>query len=870
LTEQRGVRHPIDFFFRSLAVDQGESAIGVILSGTGSEGALGLRAIKGEGGLVLAQDPKDSKYEGMPSSAIATGLVDHILPAAGMPDLLLRYTKVTADRAVRPPAVPAAKPVEALTRIFTLIRAQTGHDFSLYKQNTIIRRINKRMAIHQIETLGDYVTLLRGNPHEIDVLFTELLIRVTSFFRDSEAFESFTANALPLLFKNKSYDNAVRIWVPGCSTGEEAYSLAILCQEYAREMKGNYKIQLFATDIDTGAIDIARSGAYSDSINADMTAERLNRYFVKKSGAYRVKDEIREMVVFAVQDLIKDPPFSRLDLICCRNVLIYMGPTLQQRVLALFHYALGPEGILFLGSSETVGDASDLFAVVDKRWKIYKARRVETLPAAAVDLRYAARVAERERLPAQRAEVKAMLPNLEAFTEKFILERYTPPCAVVNEKGDILYFHGRTGSYLEPASGKASLNIFEMAREGIRLELRTGVRKVLTQKKEVSYTGLQVKTNGGYRAVNLDIKYVEKPEHLRGLVMVVFSEKAALSEEKTGKTPTRAIAKETDEKQAALEYELKSAKEHLQTTIEELETANEELKSTNEELQSSNEELQSSNEELETSREELQSTNEELLTVNTELQHKIEELSEANSDIVNLLASTQIATVFLTGEFRIRRFTPIASDVINIIQSDIGRPLSDISIRLDYPDLVGDTEEVLRTLSAKERTVRHQDGRWYLARVVPYRTVDNLIDGVVLTFVNITEQKRAQQLGDSILTCLHGIVDIVRQPLLVLDANLHVLAANDAFFETFKVNKKESEGRLLYNLGNRQWDIPALRKLLTAVIAKNESFHDYDVEHEFPDIGRKKMRLNGRRICLEGFGTETILLAIEDTTGKDL
>ncbi len=643
-TEQQGIRHPIDYFFRSLAQDQGDRSICIILSGTGTEGTVGLRAVKGEGGLVLAQDPKDAKYDGMPSSAVATGLVDHVLAATRLPEILLRYTKVTAARTVRPLVKAEDRPVEALHRIYTLIRAQTGHDFTLYKQNTVMRRIHKRMAIHQIEALDDYIVYLRSNPHEIEILFNELLIRVTGFFRDPDAFHSLAEKVLPQIFGNKHDDSGVRIWVPGCSTGEEAYSLAMLCQEYQREHKGPHrKVQVFATDIDTGAIEIARAGIYPETITVDVSPERLTRYFVKRGGAFKIKDDIREMVVFAVQDLIKDPPFSKLDIISCRNVLIYMGAALQKRVLALFHYALNPNGSMFLGSSETVGDATDMFAVLDKKRKIFRARRVETLPMAAIELRQPMVPMERGRLGAP-AVPAAQAVNVGDFTERLLLERYSPPCCVVNEKGDILYIHGKTGKYLEPASGKATLNIVEMAREGIRIEIRTGLRKASAQKKDVIYEGLQVKSNGGYKHINLEIRYITKPERLEGLMTVVFNETAAIQPEKLSREKASTREK-TTERISAMEYELKSTKEHLQTTIEELETSNEELKSTNEELQSANEELQSTNEELETSREELQSANEELLTVNSELQHKIDELSDANSDIVNLLTSTQIATL---------------------------------------------------------------------------------------------------------------------------------------------------------------------------------------------------------------------------------
>ncbi|HSB34674.1 MAG TPA: chemotaxis protein CheB [Nitrospirota bacterium] len=865
--EQRGIRHPIDYFFRSLAQDRGDQSICIVLSGTGTEGTLGLQSVKGEGGLVLAQDPNDAKYDGMPSSAIATGLVDYVLPVAKMPEVLLRYTKDAGTRAAVSLLGREDRPAaEALQKVYALIRSQRGHDFTLYKQNTVMRRIRKRMAIHEIESLDDYVAYLRNNPHEIDILFNEFLIRVTSFFRDPDAFKSLAEKALPLILGGKRDNSSVRIWVPGCSTGEEAYSLAVICHEYQQKRKGPHrKIQIFATDIDTGAIDIARAGVYPESITVDVSLGRLTRYFVKRGGAYGIKEEIRAMVVFAVQDIIRDPPFSRLDLVSCRNVLIYMGASLQKRVLALFHYALKANGVLFLGSSETVGDASDMFSGLDKKWKIFRALRTDMLPVAATDFR-------RFRMPAERTwqgapALAAPGANLSDLTERFLLERYSPPCCVVNDKGDILFIHGKTGKYLEPASGKASLNIIEMAREGIRIEIRTGLRKAATQKKDVVYEGLQVRSNGGYRAVNVEIRYLAKPEPLESLLMVVFNEAAAARWKKTAQVKG-GPAEKANERLAAMEYELKSSKEHLQTTIEELETSNEELKSTNEEFQSSNEELQSTNEELETSREELQSTNEELVTVNTELRHKIDELSEVNSDIVNLLTSTRIATLFLTYDLRIRRFTPSTADVINIIQTDVGRPIGDLSLKVAYPELTADAEEVLRTLLPKERNIQRQDGRWFLARTMPYLTLDNRVDGLVVTFVDITDQKLAEQLEANLVSNLHGIMDTMREPFLVLDRNLIVISANRAFYDNFRTAPEETEKRPVYELGNGQWEIPALKRLLDGVLTSNRPFENYRVEHDFPQIGHKNMLLNARRIYREGFKTETILLAIEDVTGK--
>ena len=492
-TAYHGIRHPIDFFFRSLAKDQRERAVCIILSGTGTEGTLGLQAIKGEGGLVLAQEVKTAKYDGMPASAIATGLVDYVLPPEKMPELLLRYSKSTYARAFKPQARPDEKPTEALQKIFAMIRVRMGHDFSQYKLNTIVRRIEKRMVLHQIDTLDSYVSYLRNNEYEVEALVNELLIRVTSFFRDPEAFDILKQKAFPRLFKNKVSGGNLRIWVPGCSTGEEAYSLAMVAVETMHELNVNYKIQVFATDIDSRAIEIARAGLYPESITVDVSPVRLARFFSRRGQQYQIRDDIREMVVFASQNLIKDPPFSKMDMISCRNLLIYLGGALQKKVLPLFHYALNPEGILFLGSSETVGDSVDLFSVLDKRWKVFSAKKIDASRAAVVDLRYSALPAGRARkdvVPEGMGPVNVAVSNV---MEKLLIEQYAPPSCMVNDKGDILFFHGRTGRFLEPASGKAALNILEMAREGLRIELRMAIRKALDKKKDVVVEGLQIR-----------------------------------------------------------------------------------------------------------------------------------------------------------------------------------------------------------------------------------------------------------------------------------------------------------------------------------------------------------------------------------------
>jgi two-component system, chemotaxis family, CheB/CheR fusion protein len=865
--EARSIRHPIDFFFRALAQDQGEHAICIVLSGTGTEGTLGLKAIKGGGGLVLVQDPQTARYDGMPASAVATGLADYVLPPNEMPSHLLAYVRSPARQRLQSLSQADAKPADELNKIFMLIRSKTGHDFSRYKHSTVVRRIERRMAVLQVENVADYVAYLRNNPQEIETLFKELLIRVTNFFRDPDAYDVLRDKALPVIFQNRPPGSVVRIWVPGCSTGEEAYALAILFHEYAREnQKEKYKVHIFATDIDSGSIEIARSGIYPNSISVDVSPERLARYFMKKDTIYKIKDEIRETVIFADHDINKDPPFSRMDMISCRNLLIYMGVDLQKRLLPLFRYALNPDGILFLGSSETIGDTTDLFTVLDKKWRIFKARRTKAFPPSSFDLRF-----QRDNLPADRMptarEIKTQQKmSIAEATEKLLLARHMPSCAVVDSEGAITYLHGRTGKYLEPAAGKASLNILDMAREGLMPDLRSALRKAANKKADTAIERLQVRTNGSFQTINLYVHYLREPENLRGLLLVVFQDVPEVKVEKTGR-PRTVSERKLNERIGELEFDLKSAKEHLQTTIEEMETTNEELQSSNEELQSSNEELQSTNEELETSKEELQSSNEELITVNAELQNKMDELAQANNDMTNLLSSTKIATIFLDTELRIKRFTADVTGVINLIQSDVGRPLSDISLKIRYPDFVKEAEEVLASLGMKEKVVQHVAGAWYLVRIIPYRTSTNVIEGVVVTFVEITEQKRMQALEDA-LDFSRAVVDAVREPLVILDADMRVISANRAFYDMFNVSPEETEKRYIYELGNRQWDTPAFRKTLEEILPQRTVIRDFVVEHDFASIGRRKMLLNARRILHEGSETQAILLAFNDVMEK--
>jgi len=735
-----GPRMPIDYFFRSLAEDQGEKAICVILSGMGTDGTLGLRAIKGELGMAMAQSVDSAKYNSMPRSAIDTDLVDYILPPEKMPEQLIAYAKHATNK-VTPRLMPAeGKVPDALQKIFVLLRTHTGHDFSAYKQNTICRRIERRMNVHQIDKISNYVRLLQENSIEVETLFKELLIGVTNFFRDNEAFDALKKKALPQILEGKPNDYTIRVWVPGCSSGEEAYSIAMLLRECTEQLKQHVGIQIFATDIDSNAIETARAGIYPASISADVRPDRLRRFFTSKDNIYIIKKDIREMLIFAPQDIIKDPPFTKLDLICCRNLLIYLNSNLQKKLLPLFHYSLKPDGTLFLGSSETIGGFTDLFSPVDKKWKIF--RRKEAVCAAHVVVEFPA--AKPLDMVNEAEEKKPLEIRVAQLAERTLLEHYAPPGAIINDKGDILYIHGRTGKYLEPAPGEARLSIYEMAREGLKLELPSAIRKATTQKKEVTYKGLQVKGNGATQMVNLTVRPIFEAKAPSGLIMVVFEDITPAKREESSKKKG-VPKKKVGERIEALERELQYTKENLRTTIEELETSNEELKSTNEELQSTNEELQSTNEELETSKEEQQSMNEELTTVNTELQGKIDELSSANDDMKNLLDAVEVPTIFLDNDLCIKRFTSHSTRIVNLIQTDIGRPIGDIVSKIEDINISEVAKAVLKDLAFREKEVQARDGSYFTMRVAPYRTTENVIDGVVITFIDLTKEKELEE-----------------------------------------------------------------------------------------------------------------------------
>jgi chemotaxis protein methyltransferase CheR/two-component system CheB/CheR fusion protein len=733
----RGLRLPIDSFFKSLAKEQPGQAIGLILSGMGSDGTLGLRAIKENGGFAGVQTPESAKFDAMPRSAMDAGLADFVAtPEELWAQISNRINNGQPTNDAAPPPDEPIKTQSALEEIIFLLRTHTGNDFLLYKKSTIYRRIERRMALHQIATIAKYAGYLRENSQELDLLFKELLIGVTHFFRDATVWEILKSEAIPTLLAEYPMGKELRAWIPACSTGEEAYSLAILFKEVLEQspLQQRFKLQIFATDLDQDAIEQARRGFYPSSIAADVTPERLARFFVAEDNGYRISKQIREMVVFATQNIIMDPPFTKLDLLSCRNLLIYFDPDLQKKLIPLFQYALVKNGILLLGNAETINHFTTLFATIDSQSRLY--RRLEQT-SSSTNIDFPTKYFSVSSMTQPESLTTKSPVNLQDLVDQVLLQHYAPAAVVVNKDGDILYINGRTGKYLEPAAGKANWNIHAMARDGLRHELASALNKAQHQAEAVVLSGLTIVTNGGAQTINLTVQSISEPEPLRDMLIVVFTDV---------KTPVtrRRSRKPGDTEQQVLLTELQQTREELQVMREEKQTSQEELKSANEELQSTNEELQSTNEELTTSKEEMQSLNEELQTVNAELQVKVTDLSSVNNDMNNLLNSMEIATVFLDNSLNIRRFTSHAIRLFKLIGSDVGRPLSDIVSHLDYPQLHQDAQDVLRTLVFVEKQIKTHDEHWYKVRIMPYRTQENVIDGIVITLIDITETKQLE------------------------------------------------------------------------------------------------------------------------------
>jgi two-component system CheB/CheR fusion protein len=852
-TAPRGHRHPVDSFFRSLAEDQGERAIAIVLSGTGSNGSQGLRFIKAEGGVVIVQEPTSAAFQGMPSNAIGTGIVDLVLPPEQMPEALLELARHSYLSGPAAPEIPG-KAEAALDDLLALVRVETNQDFRGYRQRTLLRRIHRRMGLHRIEDLSRYIERLRVDPEEVAALTRDLTINVTGFFRDPGAWRALDEQVIRPLVEEGSQRTMLRIWVPGCSTGEEAYSIAMLVVERAEAARKNMDLRVFSTDVAQGVLMLARNGLYPASIEEDVGEQRLQRFFKREGDGYSIKPTLRDKVTFAPQNLLQDPPFSRLDLVSCRNFLIYLEPEMQRRVLALFHFSLREGGHLFLGTAETVHGQNELFSAVSKKWRIY--RRLGPTRHDMVDFPLVG--SGEHKLKAALGQARDTEPRAPAreVIDRELLERYVPASALIDRQYRIQYLRGPIDDYLRPATGEPSHNLLTMARQGLQKPLRDAIRKASDGAAEVTASA-RVRRNGALHPVRL---VVTRPRFSRvadATLLVTF-----FGQDATQPTEIPLAAQDGDEGQ--LQVELETARQDLRLTLEQAEAANEELQASNEEVRSINEELQASNEELETSKEELQSLNEELKTVNNQLQAKVEELEARTDDLNNLLNSTDIATLFLDRELRIRWFTPAMQDLLALLPSDLGRPVAHFAQRFTGGELMNDARQVLETLSANDTEVVSDAGRCYLRRSLPYRTAADRIDGVVMSFTDITGRKQAEREVQAAGEFAQSIVDTVREPLVVLTHKLRVHSANESFYRTFQVTRGDTEGRLIYELGNQQWNIPELRRLLEEVLPQAKQLDDFMVEHAFETIGHRVMLLNARQID----SVQLILLALQDITER--
>jgi two-component system CheB/CheR fusion protein len=738
-------RAPVDIFFRTLADSKNESAVCVILSGTGPNGSMGMKRVKEMGGVCIVQDPQEAEYSDMPRNSLATGLVDYVLPVASIPGKIIAYRNRRGQNII--PVEAVERPVsdeQALRDIFTQLRVRTGHDFSNYKRATVLRRMERRINVHELSDLQAYAGFMREHPAEAGALLKDLLISVTNFFRDCEAFETVERGIIRNLFDGKGAQEQVRVWVAGCATGEEAYTLAMLLRESTENAPNAPSVQVFATDIDEQAISVAREGFYTEADVADISPERLRRFFLKESEGYRVRKELREIVLFAHHNLIKDPPFSHLDMVSCRNLLIYLNRAAQERVMQVFHFALNPGGFLFLGTSESVDGSTDLFLTVDKESHVYQSRALNArvaLPASEIPV--VRNRADRQQREERVQEIRAQERISYADLHQRLVEQYVPPSVVVNDEYEIVHLSERAGRYMQVSGGEPTHDLLKMVRPELRLELRTALYQAVQNRTSVEAREIPIKFDDRTLLVNLLVRPVfSEVDTARGFILVIFEEAGAESEPADTNAPERISAVEPAARQ--FEDELVRVKAQLRTTVEQYETQTEELKASNEELQAMNEELRASAEELETSREELQSVNEELTTVNQELKIKIEELSQANDDFRNLMSSTNIGTIFLDRALRVKLFTPRASDIFNLLPGDTGRPLSDITGQLKGFNLLADLERVLARLQPVQREVETREGHWYLMNILPYRTAEDRIEGVIVTFLDITERKKAE------------------------------------------------------------------------------------------------------------------------------
>jgi two-component system, chemotaxis family, CheB/CheR fusion protein len=861
-----GQHRPIDLFLHSLAEDRKHLAIAVVLSGTGTDGTIGLQGIKAEGGITFAQDAS-AQHHSMPRSAIASGCVDFVLSPE---EIGQEITRIARSRLVGPsPDSEEAMNQLNLADVVKTLQAATGIDFTNYKATTLRRRIARRMVIRKIESFTDYARFLRQRPGEVEALFQDILIHVTRFFRDPDSYEALKADVFPELVKNKSPQRPIRIWTLGCSTGEEAYSLAIALAEFAESTGVQIPAQIFATDLNEASIQKARAGAYPKSIAQDISAERLRRFFYEAEGNYRISKSIRELCVFSKHNVLADAPFARIDLVSCRNLLIYLQPVLQQYLMPILRYALNSGGFLWLGASETIASYRDFFEVQDSKHKIYK-KRLGSGPAEVGFRLQRPSVVQSNFEPIEFPPRELERTQLYREGDRILLARYAPPSVLISSDLEVLQFRGDTSPYLAAAPGRATLNLLRMLREGLLPGVHAAVTKAGTERVPVRQENLQVKINGGFRSVTVEVVPINGIRPNEGGFLILFVEPADLTAappeahqagvEASGAGSVRSVT--AQQQIDRLHQELATVRDYLQSVIERQEAANEDLQSANEEVQSANEELQSVNEELETSKEEIESSNEELATVNDELNNRNLELNLLNNDLNNIFDNVETPFILVGRDLRIRRVTKQAEKTLNLSTADLGRPIAHLQLGAMVPDLGLLLMETIDKISDREREFRDYLGRWFSLRIYPYKTSDNKIDGAILTVVDIDSIKRTKRLAED-------MVATMREPLLVLDTNLRIQSASRAFYQLFQLTSADTENRFFHELGQGQWDNPDLRRRLQQVLQKDESFTDFSITQDFAGLGRRVMLLNARRLLQDEEQKPLILLAIEDVTTRE-
>jgi two-component system CheB/CheR fusion protein len=855
-TERHGARLPFDFFLRSLAVEYGERAVCVILSGTGADGSLGLKAIKETGGLVIVQSPDEAAYDGMPRSAINTDLVDFVLPVAKIPEVLIAQA---AKKQIAVPRLDTAAEGDTppwLGKVIDLLRSRTAHDFTLYKQGTLRRRIERRMAMATIVEGSQYLDILRQDSAELELLANDVLINVTGFFRDPKAFELLSEQVVPDLIRRHGTDRPLRVWVAGCSTGEETYSIAMLFLEETAATKSTMVLQVFASDIDGDAVAFARDGIYPQSIAADVSPARLARFFKKEDRSYRVVSELRDLVVFTVHDVLTDPPFSRLDLISCRNLLIYLRPEAQEKVLRLFDFALSESGILVLGGAETAANVADRFQPLSKTHRIYRHIGRGWMAPASFSLGATGRIP----LPAGRRVLSGTSPR--DLTQRALVDAYAPASVLINRKGECLYYSGSTDRYLRVAAGEPSRDLLPMVRDGLRAKLGVAIRQAGEEHVRAIVTGARVSHGAGSVAVSIEVQPLQSEGEV--FLLVSFVDEREREEPAGGDAGTSDTASRVIE----LERELDATRRELESAIHDLEISAAEHTAINEEAMSVNEEFQSTNEELVTSKEELQVLNEELTALNSELQETLERQRDTSNDLQNILDSNGVATLFLDSDLNIRFFTPAAKSLFRVIATDIGRPLADLTALATDPDLIADARMVLTSFAPLGREIAADNGAWYMRRILPYRTQDNRIEGVVITFADISEMKAAEGAIQAARAYSESIIDTVRQPLVVLDNELCILSANRSFYRMFAVEAEDVAEKPLGTVAGRHAGASGLRAFLAEVQAEPSHVEDYEIEIELPTLGQRLLLLNARKLGDGPHGKPKILLAIDDITER--